>query len=310
MPTVGEASGASEMSGLLGEGVNFLSQNTVLTFTKYVRVVLPLDGFVFWIRSDLTSVVTTGPATLSVQGSLHYSTATDQREEETIAINRVTFTALAEVQDLNEIAGNTIYICNYGEIRFAFSSQGKYYKTADLYHYTGNAVYPVMQPMLIDDITKLDEVSPVISNSLAIWLTLNQFFPLYPSFLVPENIVPPYATVDVKPETTVALQAIPWVDSTDSSSYQLMAEEVKITIYGVRNNSAIDFLNYVIAQTWSDTIGLMNMPALRDEKRTQNELNILAIKKAITFKVSYYQTRINTVAKLYILSCIPTYNPV
>jgi hypothetical protein len=41
----------------------------------------------------------------------------------------------------------------------------------------------------------------------------------------------------------------------------------------------------------------MTSGAIRDEKRTQPELGILAMKKTIEFDVSYYQARANNVAR-------------
>ena len=55
----------------------------------------------------------------------------------------------------------------------------------------------------------------------------------------------------------------------------------------------------------TDAIGFMNMPVLRDDKRTQNELAILAMKKTMDFEISYYQTRARTIAQQYVLSCVP-----
>ena len=58
----------------------------------------------------------------------------------------------------------------------------------------------------------------------------------------------------------------------------------------------------------TDSIGIMNMPIVRDEKRPQSELQVIAMKKTIEFDVSYYQTRINDIARQLIESCIVEYS--
>ncbi len=47
------ASAKQNIAAALAGGVETLSLQQEITFTQYVRLVLPLDGFVFWVRSDL-----------------------------------------------------------------------------------------------------------------------------------------------------------------------------------------------------------------------------------------------------------------
>jgi hypothetical protein len=49
------------------------------------------------------------------------------------------------------------------------------------------------------------------------------------------------------------------------------------------------------------------MPVIRDEKRTQTELGVIAMKKTFDIEVNYYQTRINNLARQFIQSAIPTF---
>jgi hypothetical protein len=44
-------------------------------------------------------------------------------------------------------------------------------------------------------------------------------------------------------------------------------------------------------------MGVMNIPVVQDERVTQNELNIIAMRKTIKFKVNYYQQRMRNVAR-------------
>jgi len=156
----------------------------------------------------------------------------------------------------------------------------------------------------------------IVSNSLPAWLALNSYKPfygfgnpgvvLYPSFLSPENIDPPFATVHVVPEGTRALASAPHIGQTTSSHSQLSSDTVRITLWGLRNAQALDFIDCVNQySTDMGVIGIMNLPIVRDEKRTQSELGTLAMKKIIDYEISYHQNRVNTVARQVIKSTIP-----
>lgn len=299
MPTIEESLGhQSQLNAALVEGVNSLSQDQTIVFTLYTRQVLPLDGFIFWFKTDRT---------FTASGSLHYSVDTNQREDETISVNHVVFTANEQVEDLNVIAPQTMWIGTFGELRFSFSSQANFYEQAGLWHYRGDAIYPAMESQIVDSAANLDLANVVTSNSLPIWLTLNALMPVYPSFLIPDNIVPPYAAVHIDPAGTSAIQSAPHFTST-LTHMQLVRDKVKITIYGSRNTNALDYQDYIFNHSLNtDDIGIMNMPVIRDEKRTQNEISVVAMKKSIEFDVSYYQTRINTASRQFILQSIQTY---
>ncbi|HDY3908742.1 TPA: hypothetical protein RPD80_004851, partial [Salmonella enterica] len=53
-------------------------------------------------------------------------------------------------------------------------------------------------------------------------------------------------------------------------------------------------------------MGVMNIPVIQDERVTQNELNIIAMRKKVKFKVNYYQQRMRNVARRLITSAIPS----
>lgn len=299
MPTVSEATGTgSQLNASLEAGVNTLSLNQTVLFTQYSRQVLPLDGFIFWLKTSTTR---------EFMGSLHYSVNTEQREDEDIAITNVVFSSLELVSDMAEIAPNTIWIAEIGEDKFAFSQQGNFYEQAGIYHYQGYAIWPAMETQIVDDPMDLDLTNQVVSNSLPIWLTLNSIMPVYPSFLVPTDIRPPYAAIHIEPSSTKAIQAAPYLDY-ELTHYQLVKETVKITIYGLRNNDALDYQDYVFQYSLNtDNIGIMNMPVIRDEKRTQSETSTIAQKKSIEFEINYYQTRVNSVTRQFILQSIQHY---
>jgi hypothetical protein len=341
MTTAAEAATAkSPLASDIAAGVNTLSLDQTVTFVRYVRLVLPVDGAVFWVKADLVSKsamlgtfmfdqvelaqgpkVTTAAATLVVQGSLHYATNKEQNEDETIAINSVVFTAInpSQVQDFNQIGPNVMYIATFEGIRFAFQQRRPFYAQADVSHYIGNAIYPEMETQIIDSLSGFDS-RQVISNSLPFWLSLNGYTPpypgfknlsfqLFPSFAVPDNQPPPYAAVHILPDQTTALQAFPVIDQ-DGTHHQLVHDTVRITLYGVRNADALTFQDAVNQYSLdTDSFGLMNMPIMRDEKRTQAELGILAMKKTMTVEISYYQSTARSLGRTLIESAFVTFAP-
>lgn len=316
----------SQLASALKAGLSVISQDAIIVFRKYLKVILPLDGFVFWVRADLLSdsalanvatfngfafnqptTVVEAAQTLAAAGSLHVTTTNRQDSTEGFSVNRMVFTSKVEVNDLNGVNPSMMYIAEVGGLRFAFSERGSFYRQADLYHYVGDAVYPVMATQVIDDPAVLNTRSLVISNSLPVWLRLNRFMPMYPSFLVRDNVTPPYGAVDIPPESTQAIQAVP-VITRDGSHWQLVKERVTITLFGLRNFNALDFQDYLLSyMADSDVVGLMNMPVIRDEKRTQTELGVIAMKKTIDLEVSYNQARIQSLARQLILEAIPTF---
>jgi len=311
------------MASDLAEGLKTLALNQKIKFRLYARVVLPIDGYVFWVRADLlarqsfqTSGLVTArqlskdemkPLAIEATGSLHYTADTRQEEAETYAANRVVFTSLKEVQDLNAVAPGLMWIGEFDGLRFGFSSLSSRYRQAGLWHYTGFAIYPDMATQIIDD-ANLFSSSQVVSNSLPAWLAMANYAPIYafwgtlpplfPSFLVPDNEPPPYAAVHIVPESTHGLASAPTIDPSTQTHTQLCAESVRITLWGTRNTNALDFID-AMYQYSSDTsaFGIMNIPVVRDDKRTQSELGIIAMKKIIDVEISYLQQRMRTIGK-------------
>lgn len=321
MASIAETAGSKvELGAGLASGVNTLSLNQTVQFTLYVKMVLPLDGYVFWVNATLLTDTALYNAAqynrleyneydtplpkrvIEAQGSLHQSIETQMLEDRNVSVNRWIFTALHSVDDLNAVNPQMMYVAKEGTQKFAFTNRNDFYKQSDLYHYTGHSLYAVMDTQLIDSMTGFDTENVIVSNSLPLWLTLTQYFPMYPSYLVPNNLPPPYASVHIEPSRTEAIQVAPRLFP-NSSTYQLAKDTVKITIYGERNSTAIEFQNYILDYSLNyDKIGIMNMPIIRDEKMTQTEFGIIAMKKTIEFEVSYYQQNIRDVAVQYIRS--------
>ena len=324
-----------QLGAAVEAGWETLSQWGEITFTKYVRLVLPLDGFVFWVRADILSKsallnaaalntvpfnaparVVTPASTLTVLASVHHATDLLQEETKTRTTNRVVVTTKQEIQDFNQIGPNVLFLCTLGEIQFAFSSRGYFYEQAQTWHYAGNAVYSDMASQIIDSPAGFDTANVVVSNSLPLWLALNSYVPVYPaqpvyptltlwpSFLAPQNEPPPYATVHVVPESTRALTAAAAHGRT-MSHYQPARETVRVTLKGLRNFSAQDFIDFVTRYTLDyGTFGFANMPIVRDEKQGQVELTALSMTKTIDFDINYTQTRRNDLVRQLILKAV------
>ena len=300
MPSVSEATNAKTPIGsALAAGADVLSYNQTIMFTQYTRVVLPLDGYVYWVST--------------VQRN--------QVEDQTYDVKQCIFTAEDKIDDFDVIGPTTMWIGQFLDFRFAFSRQSNFYQQADLYHYVGDAIYPDMETQIIDDPSTFSTINLIVSNSLPIWLAMNPSNPpfpypgssaiaLYPSFIVPDDVTPPFAAVNIQPEQTEALAAAPFINSV-SSHYQLTKDVVNITFFGLDNNTIMDFVDYVINLSIQDdaNFGIMNIPIVRDLKRTQSEISAIAMKKSVTFEINYYQARVRTVAQQYISSVIINYVP-
>lgn len=307
MPSLNELSQAkTELNASLVQGLDDISRSASVTFTKYVRKVLPLDGFVFWVKASvLADNPDTEPDIKEVKGYLHLTTESIQDEEQLYDKNVVTFTAQADVDPFNDIGSGVLYIGEFYGIQFAFSRRSGLNEPANIYHYTGHAIYPHMMSQIINSADDIDLTDVVVSNSLPVWLSLSQFMPMYPAMLSVQNLAPPYATVKCGEPIPVA--GAFYLDE-KQNQYQLVSEDVTITVTGLRNAAVEDFLRYVQDYTLSDKaeMGVMNIPVVQDERVTQNELNIIAMRKKVKFKVNYYQQRMRNVARRLITSAIPS----
>lgn len=317
MTSINEAIGQqAPLKGPLSAGVNTIDLNQVVEWTLYQRIVLPLDGFVFWVQANKIGsgalansscansfAVNQSPAftpalTFTAQGSLHHTTIEKQEKDASYSVNKLVFTSLQPVNDLDKIAPDQMYLANVNGNRYAFSSRSMWYRQAGLYHYTGDAVYEPLSSQIINYPDQLNTIDQVVSNSLPIWLTFNSLFPVFPSFLVPFNFPPPFATIHIGEDDTSPMTAGPVFDST-LTRWQLAKDRVTVTTYGVRNNTILDWLDLVQAYTLDNpgVLGVMNTPIPRDAKRGQVEIGAIAQKKMISFDANYYQTRVQQLSR-------------
>jgi hypothetical protein len=303
VPNVDEIMGASGSmaAAALAAGLDAVSLSQEVTFSRYLRLVLPMDGFIFWVRTslvspmslyndikynevqyNLSSKVSVNPNdSIQAKGSLHYTSVLMQEADESYTNNQVIFTSETEINDLNDNDPSSIFVGSIDRIRFAFRQRTKFFRQNGLYHYVGDAIVPVMHLQLIEDPREVD-ARPVVSNSLPIWLRLaaappyvwqqpRQLFPLFPSFVVPDNLETPYGSVHIYPESTMGI-ALPSISASSSHS-QFAKDKVRITFFGLRSDAVIDFLDAAIDyMTNFDDLGLINIPIIKDEKRTKPEM--------------------------------------
>lgn len=294
------------LEAALERGVDVLSRDEKVNFVQYKKNVVPTDGYVFWVATGNQR---------EFSGSLHHAISQTQDYDQTIAINRMTFTSKDEISEFNVIAPDTLWVGQWVvddvELKVVFNATAAVYRQADIWHYTGDTVYPAMESQLINNASDLPS-APIVSNSLPLWLAQNSFAPVFPSFLVSENQQPPYISVHIDPAKTMPLQQFPvytWPGNTAGSnlyslpSSQLMRDTVELTLYGFNNHDAIRYLASIMDYSLNtDDIGFCNSPAIRDEKRKQTEIAAIAMKKSITIDASYYQGTADAVARRLILS--------
>jgi hypothetical protein len=311
MSLISEAAGApSQLAATLAAGVAQISSNQSVSFQQYTKSTLPTDGYVFWVATGTSQAFT---------GSLHVLTDRRQDEDQTIAANKMVFTATEEVSQLNAIAPGTMWVGSWQvdgtTLQVAFSETGANYQQAGLWHYRGFAVYPALASQLVTSEANLP-VEPIVSNSLPIWLSQKTFgtttVPVYPSFLVPDNVVPPYIVAHVEPDMTEAPSfpiyqwpgnPTPPTQLVQMASSQLAKDNVRLILYGFTNQMAIQYLAMLIDYSVnSNSFGFGNTPAIRDDKRPQVEIAALAMKKTINIVAWYYQSTADAIARRLILS--------
>jgi len=299
----------SQLATVLQSAVETISSGQEIAFRLYVKQVLPLDGFVYWINAailstdELERLGVVNPHTVSIKGSLHRQVTTEQSATASLSVNSIIFTPVEQIDDFNVENPDSIYLGEYAGTQFAFSRMDSRYTQAGIFHYRGTAILPTMRTQIIDS---PDEISDelILSNSIPIWLALKQFATVYPSFLSPSNLQPPYIVADVQGSVPLQMAS----RTTEGERYQLVQDRVRLTLYGFSNDRALGFLDYVVEMAIDDEqFGITNIPVVNDEKSNQVEINALAKKKYIDFDVNYYQMTTSDISRQLIKDVIFNY---
>ncbi|MHA1063417.1 hypothetical protein ACR9GP_05845 [Enterobacter ludwigii] len=308
MPSLDEIaeSTGNQLSSVLQSAVETISSGQEITFRLYVRQVLPLDGFVYWINAsivapaELQRLGVINPLMAKIKGSLHRQIVSEQNESSSLNINNIIFTPVEKADDFNVENPEAIYLGEYEGTQFAFSRMESRYTQSGIFHYRGMAILPTMRSQIIDNPADISE-DQIISNSIPIWLSLKQFATVYPSFLVPSNLKPPYIAADVR--QTIPLQLASAVH--EGKRYQFTQDSVRLTLYGFSNRKALNFVDFVVNKALEEEeFGITNIPVVIDTKSSQVEINALAKKKIVDFEINYYQQSATVVALKYIKSVI------
>lgn len=261
-------------------------------------------------------------------GSLHYATDREQSETSTLGLSDVIFSSESEITQFSAIAPDFMWIGrwdipNAPPLRVAFSHLGNLFREAEIFHYTGTAITALMLPNILTSPADIP-AGPIVSNSLPIWLAQDSYngnpVLVYPSFLVPENIIPPYIVAHIEPTMTEALAAAPligpWPGSIEPNSGasplhdlaggQLYRDEVMLTLYGFSNDAAWQYLVALYEASYNGTagFGFANSPAIQDEKHLSRELAAIAQKKTIHISANYLSGTADAVARRLILSAM------
>lgn len=311
MTSLEEAAGSvqTQLASVLQSAVETISDDQHITFNLYVKKVLPLDGFVYWVNADILNqselgrLNIVGPHTISVQGSLHRQVVSRQDETTSFSIDRIIFTPTSKIDDFDRVDPQSMWIGEFDGARFNFSLMHSKYTQAGIFHYEGVAVLPTMETQLIDTIDDIP-TELVLSNSIPIWLSLNKYAQVYPSFLSPTNLYPPYIVADVR--ETKPLQSSSF--EKDSVRWQSVQDKVRVTMYGLNNEQALNYVDYIVNSALEDEhFGVSNIPIVIDGKASQVEINVLAKQKIIEFEVNYYQATAREIAQKLIKEAVCNY---
>ena len=329
--------GSDDKAAQLIAAIDQISGGALYTFELYQRVVLPVDGFVFWVkatqvnpawlgaysRGHLAGVGFNGnqaraapPLTpqqelkysFQVQASVHLSQDLQQESTETYVSQAVLFTTKTQVRELDAIAPDHLYVVTLPNgARVAFSSQRNRYELAGLWHYHGRAVYSTLASQLVDDARQFQPTLQIVSNSLPLWIALStQQVPIFPAELSPLNFAPPYVTADI--QSTEAIQQTPLYDR-NTSQTQLVTDRIRFTTYGLNNDAVLDLQKTILDTSMAGDYGIMNMPVPVDVKKPQPEFLFIAQAKTLDLQVNYYQNRARDIARKLIESAFITLTP-
>src|ERR1044072_8438380 len=188
MPSVEEMVGGvgSPLHDALVAGIADISQQQSVTFSLYTRYVLPLDGFLFWLKTG----------EFCVQGAIHWQSERYQAEDETATRNSIVFTCGEALTDLNTGPSDTLIVGDIDGQKYSFMRQGWFFPPASIWHYVGDALQPSELTQLVEHPSQLNPQHLIVSNSLPAWLAMANYNPhwleapkprhsLFPSFFVP-----------------------------------------------------------------------------------------------------------------------------
>lgn len=282
-------------------GLDDISYNEDVIFHEYRRKVLPLDGFLFWVKTYVSR---------TVSGSLHVSTHSQSTEIENYDLSQLVFSTTENIHTFHSTQADRVWVGHVGPIRFLIGAQKNTFKEAGLFHYSAETIPPSHRPQFIETEAELDGYTPVVGTSLPLFLSLPtdttpalnwcpwpKDVPVFPSFSAPDNQEPPYIIVHNDPHK-VQSAGMGAVDPLTGDTHQILQEHVRLTLVGLPHTQAANVRDYILhwALLHSDVLGIVNTPVLTDEKRALNEASALAMIKTLELDVMYSQNTVRHTA--------------
>ena len=292
---IGDLEQGGILSAQIDAAVGLLSQGRTFDLVTYSKFTNPVDGYVYWLKTDTVE---------KVAGSLHNSANQDQTADETINRNTIVFTTMERIKAFDSIDPDEIRVISValddpalvdtGPLLIGFNIANNFYQQAGAYHYIGQAVYPQFRTFFIDDPEEWG-ASLVPANSLPILLDqlADYGIPVYAAYAVPPNVQGPYLSIDIQQSTT--LQAMPgfYEEITKTGTIwhveSFRRDMVELIAYNIKSADVQGLVAHIYdASARPALFGLMSAPQVSDLAAVQSEYGIRADKKSVKMDVSYW----------------------
>lgn len=280
----------NDYAGALQDGLDTVRQGQTISFITYERVILPYDGFVYWVK--------TGNEQTLVASMVHDENELHHEDQNFRNDSGLIITTTEPLLDFSQDGLDTMSVFEYNNNLYVLRKTGYNSEQSGLFHNIARVIEPALRSILLDSKDDFLKKKAQFTNSIGLFVLLScgyfEFvsidYPIYPEWLVPLNKKPPYITVGVT-ETEALNNGFNTVNVDNSLFLVKPAKDyVDINLYGLDNNEALNFL--VKLERWSlfyKKIGFLNMPRIKDEQLAQNEIGSLAQKKIIELEIFYYQ---------------------
>jgi hypothetical protein len=289
-----ESNAPPELASVIAQGIEYLSGATQYTFNLFIKFVSPIDGLVYWIPAPNSEPVT-------VAGSFHITADQQQNIADSKTFSQVWLSTQTEIPQFRDVGGDSLYCGVVDGRRYAFNSQGKYYRQANVFHYAGDILYPTMETQFINS---PDDITLTVTNSLPVWLAHPLAgVPIFPAYLVPKDQPPPYVSVFIPPEKTETLALNLRRSALDNPDI-LARDEIVLNLVGLSNAQAFQYVrtieNYLRGNI--DGVGLAAPFTIHDDHETQTAFSVLAKRKRVILSANYHQKSVVNVARGLITS--------
>ncbi|QDH14152.1 hypothetical protein E3E12_08070 [Formicincola oecophyllae] len=275
-----------------------------ITFRQYRRMVLPLDGHVFWVATGTTQ---------TLAATLNAATSAVQTAQETASPTALTLTINAsdDLKPFTARAQGLLWVGTWQGQDFAISNASTSDLNAGSVLYSGQTITAPFAAQFVDDASQLDNKALLTSSCLPAFLAMPsqptpltkscpwpEGVPVFPSFAVPDDQPTPYIAVCCRPKTLAPVSMAPSHDAASKTSSQIVREGVRLTLMGLDNQQACQVRDYV--RQWAlghdSVLGVVNSPVIRDRPQKNPATATQAVRKTIDFTVMYPQRAMADIA--------------